>query len=227
MIEFIKQKMIALYSFFVTPPKACWIDRSVFEYVNKFDGGKVINLGSGIGTFDEFIKVKTIDLDIRANPNIHIIADAHYLPFKDGSIDCIFSNAVLEHVQFPWIVSKEINRVLKKGGYVCINVPFLNIIHDSYGNDGQDYFRFTPKGLRACFQDFQEVKTGMSAGPMAFLVVYLGSLISTLVNIRVIGFLISLPFKLVLYPFFYLDLLMMNKKWETFADAFYFVGIKR
>src|SRR3989304_10358458 len=184
MLDIIKDKLNTLHNFLTTPPKACWIDKSIFEYVNKFQGKIVLNLGAGSGIFDDLMQVETINLDIKTNPRIHVMTDAHKLPFKDSSIDCIFSNAVLEHVQFPWIVSKEINRVLKKGGYVCINVPFLNIIHDSYGNDGQDYFRFTPKGLRACFRDFQEVKTGMSAGPMAFLVVYLGSLISTLVNIR-------------------------------------------
>lgn len=226
MLDIIKDKLNTLNNFLTTPPRACWIDRTIFDYVNKFEGGKVINLGAGIGTFDDFIKVKTINLDIRENVNIHVVADAHYLPFKDGSIDCVFSNAVLEHVQFPWIVSKECHRVLKKGGYVCINIPFLNVIHDSYGNDGQDYFRFTGKGLKSCFKDFQEVQTGMSAGPMAFFVVYLGSLASTLVNVRVIRFLLSLAVRAILYPFFYLDLLLKEKKWETFADAFYFIGIK-
>src|SRR3989338_2987471 len=209
MLKFILQKLSLLHNFFTTPPRACWIDRSIFECVNKYQGKKVLNLGAGSGIFDEFIKVKTINLDITSYPRIHIVADAHILPFKDGSIDCIFSNAVLEHVQFPWIVSKEIYRVLKNGGMVCVNVPFLNIIHDYH-----DYFRFTNKGVKACFHDFKEIKSGMSAGPMAFLIVYVGSLISTLVNIRVIGVLISIPVKAILYPFFYLDLLLKEKKWE-------------
>lgn len=221
MLEFIEQKLNSAHNFLSTPPKACWIDKSIFEYVNKFQGKMVLNLGAGSGTFDDFIQLKTINMDIRANRRIHVVADAHKLPFKDGSIDCVFSNAVLEHVQFPWIISQEIYRVLKKGGYVCVNVPFLNIIHGEI-----DCFRFTSDGLRACFHDFKEIKSGMSAGPMAFLIVYLGSLVSTLVNISIVGTLITLSARIILYPFFYLDLLLKGKKWETFADAFYFIGIK-
>lgn len=221
MFKFILQKLSSLHNFLATPPKVCWIDKSIFEYVNRFKGKAVLNLGAGSGIFDDLIQVETINLDIKTNPRIHVVTDAHKLPFKDSSIDCVFSNAVLEHVQFPWIVSKEVHRVLKMGGVVCINVPFLNIIHGE-----TDYFRFTNDGLRSCFHDFKEIKSGMSAGPMAFLVIYLGSLVTTLFNIRVIMFLISLSVMAILYPLFYLDPLLKGKKWETFADAFYFIGIK-
>lgn len=221
MFKFILQKLSSLHNFLATPPKVCWIDKSIFEYVNRFKGKTVLNLGAGSGIFDDLIQIETINLDIKTNPSIHVVADAHKLPFKDNSIYCVFSNAVLEHVQFPWVVSKEIHRVLKRGGMVCVNVPFLNIIHGE-----TDYFRFTNDGLRACFHDFREIKSGMSAGPMTFLVVYLGSLASTLVNIRVIGFLIALAVRAILYPSFYFDPLLKGKKWEIFADAFYFIGTK-
>jgi len=221
-IEILKEKLILLDNFLNIPPKRCWLDISTLDYVNKFEGKKVLNLGAGAGIYDNFIKVKTLNLDIISNERIHVVADAHSLPFKEGAFDCIFSNAVLEHVQYPWIVADECRRALKDGGIVCVNVPFLFIIHDKH-----DYFRFTQDGLRACFKDFEEIQSGVCIGPMSFLVVYLGEMFSTLIKIKIIGFIARLVFKLFLYPLFYIDRFTKGKKkWDKFATLFYFIGRK-
>ncbi len=47
-----------------------------------------------------------------------IVADACKLPFKNNSIDVIFTHTFLEHPLKPENVLKEIDRVLKPGGYV-------------------------------------------------------------------------------------------------------------
>ncbi len=47
-----------------------------------------------------------------------IIADATKLPFKDNSVDFIFTHTFLEHPLTPDAVVKEIARVLKPGGYI-------------------------------------------------------------------------------------------------------------
>jgi len=47
-----------------------------------------------------------------------IVADATKLPFKDNSVDFIFTHTFLEHPLNPDAVLKEIARVLKPGGYV-------------------------------------------------------------------------------------------------------------
>jgi len=47
-----------------------------------------------------------------------IIADATKLPFKDNSVDFIFTHTFLEHPITPDAVVKEIARVLKPGGYI-------------------------------------------------------------------------------------------------------------
>lgn len=47
-----------------------------------------------------------------------IVADACRLPFKDSSIDVVFTHTFLEHPLKPEDVLLEINRVLKPGGYV-------------------------------------------------------------------------------------------------------------
>lgn len=47
-----------------------------------------------------------------------VVADACKLPFKDNSIDAIFTHAFLEHPLEPEKVLSEICRVLKPGGYI-------------------------------------------------------------------------------------------------------------
>lgn len=47
-----------------------------------------------------------------------IIADATKLPFKDHSIDFVFTHTFLEHPLQPEAVVKEIARIVKPGGYV-------------------------------------------------------------------------------------------------------------
>ncbi len=50
-----------------------------------------------------------------------IVGDAKNLPFKDNSIDCIFTHTFLEHPLEPEKVLSEITRVLKVGGIIIHN----------------------------------------------------------------------------------------------------------
>lgn len=52
---------------------------------------------------------------------IGFVCDATQLPFKDNSIDCIFTHTFLEHPLDPNAVLKEISRVLKPNGIVVHN----------------------------------------------------------------------------------------------------------
>lgn len=47
-----------------------------------------------------------------------IACDAHSLPFKDASVDAVFTHTFLEHPKNPDQVVKEIDRILKPGGVV-------------------------------------------------------------------------------------------------------------
>ncbi len=52
-----------------------------------------------------------------------ICGDAFHLPFKDGSVDVIFHQGLLEHFTNPEGILKENHRVLKPGGFALADVP--------------------------------------------------------------------------------------------------------
>ena len=74
----------------------------------------------------------TIDAD---NSDFQIIWDEKSkLPFKNDSINFIYSSHTLEHLSYDEakIFFKEAKRVLKKGGELCIEVPNAKFLYDNY-----------------------------------------------------------------------------------------------
>jgi SAM-dependent methyltransferase len=67
-----------------------------------------------------------VDPVVMDNPYLdhaEIIPESGELPYADGSFDMIVSTWVFEHVPNPEIVSRELLRVLKPGGYICAITP--------------------------------------------------------------------------------------------------------
>ncbi|RFU26096.1 hypothetical protein B7463_g10242, partial [Scytalidium lignicola] len=48
------------------------------------------------------------------------VGDIHQLEFEDGSFDLVHAHQVLQHVADPVRALREMRRVTKKGGYVCV-----------------------------------------------------------------------------------------------------------
>jgi len=74
----------------------------------------------------------------------HIFGDAQSLPVVDAGFDHAILLDVLEHLPCPDDCIREIHRVLKPGGRLTLQTPFLYPIHDS----PRDYQRWTIHGLR-------------------------------------------------------------------------------
>ena len=120
-------------------------------------GAQVLNLGSG----RQSLGAGVVNLDLIVYPEVNIQADAHRLPFPDEAFNAVIALALLEHVDKPWEVVREMERVLKPGGVVYIEAPFLQPYHADPG----DYFRYTVAGLREIFSAFKEHRCGVLAGP--------------------------------------------------------------
>lgn len=73
-----------------------------------------------------------------------VYGDAQALPFASRRVDRVLLLDVLEHLPRPDACIGEIHRVLKPGGQLILQVPFLYPIHDA----PLDFHRWTDHGLR-------------------------------------------------------------------------------
>ena len=201
----------------------------LFDWTNQNGPGKqVLNLGSGIGQFDNYLSkgVRLINLDISTSKkNPHVIADAHFLPFKSDCLDIVYSIAVLEHVRRPWIVADEIFRVLRPGGHVVLELPFLNVIHDEH-----DYFRFTDSGIRSLFDSnrFEVVFEQVGSGGGSFLSVFLLEYFQQFIPSKVLKTLWLLMMRYFTCLFKYLDMAIDSSiMLRITANSFSFIGKKK
>jgi SAM-dependent methyltransferase len=91
---------------------------------------KTLDVGCGIGDMLQF-RPNTIGVDV--NPfNVEIcndqglpaqVMDVDLLPFTEGSFDSVLLDNVLEHIESPNELLREIYRVLVDGGLLVIGVP--------------------------------------------------------------------------------------------------------
>lgn len=108
-------------------------------------GGMALDCGAGFRTFTSENLVQT---EIMPYPNIDVLCDAQTLPFVDGCFDLVMSFDVLEHVPDPYAAARELMRVLKPGGTLLIDIPFLQVEH-GYPHH---YTNFTRAGMRRLFE---------------------------------------------------------------------------
>lgn len=94
-------------------------------------------------------------LDVYPSPSADLVmAPACRYPIADATLDGIGCFAVLEHVTEPWRAAAEFRRMLKPGGQVFIDYPFLVPVHGYPSH----YYNATREGLRRLFDEgFEEV----------------------------------------------------------------------
>jgi SAM-dependent methyltransferase len=73
-----------------------------------------------------------------------VFGDAQQLPFGSESVDHVLLMDVLEHIPEPDLCLGEIHRVLKPGGTLSMQIPFMYPVHD----DPLDFHRWTRSGLQ-------------------------------------------------------------------------------
>ncbi|WP_200980181.1 class I SAM-dependent methyltransferase [Echinicola sp. 20G] len=90
---------------------------------------KVLHVAPELCFIDRFEKLNNLEYitgDIES-PLAKVKMDIHQIPFEDNSFDVVFCNHVMEHVDDDIQACKEINRVLKKGGWGIIQSPVYDI----------------------------------------------------------------------------------------------------
>jgi SAM-dependent methyltransferase len=127
---------------------------------------QVLVIGCGqqkeeIQSYFDYSGTNLVFCDVDKSSNVDLFCDAHQLPFRPESFDGVISTAVMEHVLKPWVVAEEIHRVLKPSAFLYSEIPFLQAVHEG----PYDFMRFTLGGHRVLFEKFDELDSGVVAGP--------------------------------------------------------------
>ncbi len=84
---------------------------------------KKLNLGCGEAKKDGYVN---IDWQPIVKPDILHNLNVFPYPFSDNDFDLIEAFHILEHLDKPFLVMKELHRILKPGGILIIKVPHFS-----------------------------------------------------------------------------------------------------
>lgn len=196
------------------------VEQAVTALLQANPNAEILVIGAG----ESALKGRITYTDVAFGKNVHCIADAHDLPFTAMSFDACIAVAVLEHVLDPYRCVQEIIRVLRPGGYVYAETPFLQPVHMG----AHDFTRFSYLGHRRLFRNFDEVRSGVAGGPGTSLSQLLRYAIAALSDRPGLRRWLKLAALLVAFPLRWIDYLCHDKKGAyDAASAFYFFGTLR
>jgi len=142
----LKDKFEKIWSMFKNPVQWQTLEEELYP-VLMYLKGNMLNAGCGERDIQKFLLSQGVlsieNCDINSSILNTIKCDLTQIPRPTNTYDTILCNAVLEHVQFPVLVIKELRRVLKPEGVLILCVPFLQPYHAS----PTDYQRYTKDGL--------------------------------------------------------------------------------
>ena len=107
--------------------------QKIIKITTKIAPKKVLDIGCGSGylisELSKAINAQFYGVDVYQNEIKNCeykIADiTEEIPFNNEMFDCVILGEVIEHVPNPDFLLREINRVLKKDGYLIISTPNL------------------------------------------------------------------------------------------------------
>lgn len=173
-------------------------------------------LGAGDGT-------QIICSDIDSDADVDLFCDAHDLPFVNEGFDAVVTTVVLEHVLYPERVAQEIHRVLKPGGLLYSEMPFMQQVHEG----AYDFTRYSLSGHRRLFNGFSELESGMVAGPATTLVWSIENFVLAFISRRAFRLVAKAFVRLAFAWIKYIDY-VLEKRPEAMdgASCTYFLGAK-
>jgi SAM-dependent methyltransferase len=120
--------------------------QAILESSPRRPGATLLDLGCGDGAFTlrvgtqvgaaRLVGVEFIDAlaDAAAQKGIEVarVNLASPLPFEDASFDVIHSNQVIEHIAGTDLFMREIQRLLRPGGYAVVSTNNLSSLHNIF-----------------------------------------------------------------------------------------------
>ena len=135
----------------------------------KYFNGTLYDLGMGVFPYKDFLssqieKYVGVGRSYKEHdPNAEIDIDFNKtFPFDDNSADTLAAISLMVELYDPQTFANECHRVLKKDGYMIIEVPFQWRVHKA----PHDYFRYTPYAFDHLFKKagFSEIQVEPCCG---------------------------------------------------------------
>lgn len=133
------------------------------EILPKYCVGVVADIGAGRGKYRPLImrySRKYIALDNlsssfqfgrdESKAQLDVIGGVAQLPFVDGAFDTVVCTEVIEHVEDPFALMVELNRILAPGGHLILSTGWIAPYHP----EPKDYYRFSHDAFRYLFVRF-------------------------------------------------------------------------
>ena len=150
----------------------------------KHRNGKILIIGAGdkIGWYNDIFGDKSLVItsDVHSQFKPDIVFDCHQIPFVNDSFDLVIAGQVLEHTFKPWVVAKEMERIVKTNGNILIEIPF----NFPYHSPPYDFFRFTFTGLRSLFTKCNLNEFEVTEGNASTVAVYNAQFLLELFSLR-------------------------------------------
>jgi len=188
------------------------------EFIQRYrleaPGKRVLNAGSSSLRYGS----NFLNVDIQDKEGVDVVCDIHDLPPGLGEFDAVICNAALQYCHNPHRVAAEFMRVLKPGGLLFVDAPWVQ----PFCEDTADRHRYSETALRDIFREFEIVESGPSILPGSALSMLCIHIAGSMTSNKYVNHALRLTARLLTWP---LRAIRTAQPHKT-AGAFYLIARK-